>query len=335
MPATSGSPSRTTANVTAKSGAIPTVADVRDGPASRIATREEDLRDTRGQDPRDRERPHGGHVPVADDRGRHERDAERRCDREEGADERVVAAGERGPQRDRHPAEERGREEGEADGVHQAAPGRRASRRSVAAAAGSASTIPASITPQPSQPTTAEALRQEQHAEQRRKRRLEREHERRPRGRGAGLHPRRDEVAERPREHPGDDEGEPDRAAVRHRELPAGERDRGEADAGHAHLQERERARVVAGGKPLHGHDLERLRHGIPEHERVAESRPARHAVQQQEPATASATPAHAAAATGVRKSASAITGVRTTYSPVMKPVLVTVVSSSPAVCRP
>ena len=52
-------------------------------------------------------------------------------------------------------------------------------------------------------------------------------------------------------------------------------------------------------------------------------------------PTTDSATPTHNAAATGVRNSASAIRGVKTTYSPVMNPVLVTVVSSSPAVCRP
>ena len=200
--------------------------------------------------------------------------------------ERVVAAGERRPQRDRHRAEERGRAEREDDRVHQAGSGRpRASRRSVAAAAGSASTIPASITAQPAQPSDAEPLRQEQHAEERGERRLEREHERRPRGGRARLHPGRDEVAERAGEDAGDDERVPDGAAVGQRRARlARAAITANASARDGHLQERERAGVVPRREPLHRDDLERLGDGVAEHERVAERRAARHAVQQQQP---------------------------------------------------
>ena len=52
-------------------------------------------------------------------------------------------------------------------------------------------------------------------------------------------------------------------------------------------------------------------------------------------PTRAKPTPTHAAVGTRVPKSQNAMSGVKTTYSPVMKPVLATVVSSSPAVCSP
>ena len=285
MPATSGSPRSTAAKVTAKSGAMPTVAEARDGPASRIASVKRTCETPGAENAGERERPDGGDVPVARDRGRDERDAERGDDGEERPAERVVAAGERRPERDGHAAEERGRAEREDDGVHQAGSGRRrASRRSVAAAAGSASRIPASITAQPAQPSDPSRSESEQHAEERRERRLEREHERGPRGRRAGLHPGRDEVAERPREDAGDDEREPDGAALGHRELAPRDGDHGEREARDRHLQERERARVVARREALHRDDLERLRDRVAEHERVAERRAAGHAVQQQQP---------------------------------------------------
>ena len=62
---------------------------------------------------------------------------------------------------------------------------------------------------------------------------------------------------------------------------------------------------------------------------------PAGHAVQEDEPDDASAIPPHAAAGTAVRNRPSASSGASTTYSPVMSPVLDTVVSWRPAVCRP
>ena len=144
--------------------------------------------------------------------------------------------------------------------------------------------MPASITAQPAQPSTPSRSRQ-QHAEERRERRLEREHERRARAVVA-----RDctHVATRypsaPAKMPGGDERVPHRSAVRHRQLAPRQRDHGEAGARDGHLQERERARVVAGGEPLHRDDLERLGDGVAEHERVADGRAAGHAVQQQQP---------------------------------------------------
>ena len=121
-----------------------------------------------------------------------------------------------------------------------------------------------------------------------------------------------------------------------HLELAERDRDRDEADERGRHLQERQRPRVVARRIPLHRRDLQRRGERAREHERVAERRSAGRTVQEQQARRPrSATPAQTARGTGVPKSASAMSGVKTTYSPVMKPVLDTVVSSSPAVWNP
>ena len=62
------------------------------------------------------------------------------------------------------------------------------------------------------------------------------------------------------------------------------ERDRHEeADERRRHLQERQRARVVAGSEALESHDLQRRGERAREDEGVAERRPAGRAVQEQE----------------------------------------------------
>ena len=158
MPATSGSPSSTTANVTAKSGAIPTVADVRDGPASRTASVKRICEtpgpripaSTNGQTAARSQSP----TTAAARARRRARAATVRSAPTSGSSPRASA----GAQRDRHRAEERGRAEREHDGVHQRPPraGEPAQR---AAAAGSASTIPASITRAARPADAAEPLR--------------------------------------------------------------------------------------------------------------------------------------------------------------------------------
>ena len=130
----------------------------------------------------------------------------------------------------------------------------------------------------------AEPLGEEHDAEERRERRLEGEDERRARGGRPRLHPRRDEVAERAGEDPGDDERVPGLRVGRRLDLSGGERDGREPDARDAHLEERQRAGVVTRREPLHRHDLERLRDGVREHEQVPERRPSRRAVEQREP---------------------------------------------------
>ena len=79
------------------------------------------------------------------------------------------------------------------------------------------------------------------------------------------------------------------------------------------HLQERERAGVVAGREPLHRDDLERLRDAFPSTSAFPSAEPPGTPFSSSSPATARATPAQAAAATGVRNRSSAINGVSTT----------------------
>ena len=120
---------------------------------------------------------------------------------------------------------------------------------------------------------------------------------------------------------------------MRHRELTGRKRDREQADERREHLDKRERERVVARREALHQDDLQRVDGGAREHEQVAGERPAMHAGEQREPDGREQHPdPHRERAIRVRKSASAISGVSTTYIPVTKPVLETVVRSSPTV---
>ena len=126
-------------------------------------------------------------------------------------------------------------------------------------------------------------LGQEEHAEQRCEGRFEREDERRARRGRAGLHPGRDEVSERAREDAGHDERVPGLGVVRGLDLSRGDRDGREPDERDRHLQERECPCVVARRKPLHRDDLQRLGDRVREHEHVPEPRPSGGAAQQQQ----------------------------------------------------
>ena len=95
-------------------------------------------------------------------------------------------------------------------------------RRSVLAAAGSETTMPAISTAHPSQPAQPSTSPAKEDAEQRCERRLEREEERCPRRGRARLHPGRDEIAERAREHSGDQERAPYGPASRQLDLDRG-----------------------------------------------------------------------------------------------------------------
>ncbi len=157
------------------------------------------------------------------------------------------------------------------------------SRRSALAAAGSATTIPASITAHPAAPAGPRRSSASHTPKKRGERRLEREHERSPGSGRARLHPRRDEVPERAGKDSRDHECAPDGPAAWRLELTRRGRDGGEAEAAHRHLQKGQRARVVAGSEALHRRDLQRLRKRVAEHERVADGRAAGCAVQEQQ----------------------------------------------------
>ena len=91
------------------------------------AEREEQLREPGAEQACERELPEAVRIPVAPDQRGHERARECRQDGEQGPELGARAPGERKAERHRHPAEERGRAEGEDDGVHgsgPAAPGR-------------------------------------------------------------------------------------------------------------------------------------------------------------------------------------------------------------------
>ena len=158
------------------------------------------------------------------------------------------------------------------------------SRRSVAAAAGSARAIPVEHHRAPRPPGPAQVLGEEEHTEEGRERRLQRENERRARGRRPRLHPGRDEVPEGAREDARHDERVPRRSVRRRLHVARRDGEDGEPDARHAHLENRQRPCVVAGREPLHGDDLQRLRDSVAEHEDVPEPGAARRPAQEQEP---------------------------------------------------
>ena len=187
-------------------------------------------------------------------------------------------------------------------------------RRRSPAAAGSASTMPASITAQPVQPAQPSRSDEQQHAEQRRERRLEREDEGRA-GRGRPrLHPGRDEVAERAREHAGDDERVPRLRIVGAPRSGRRRRDHRERGARDGHLEERERARVVAWREALHRDDLERLGDGVRRARACSRPRSRRASpLSSSRPTSESTTPTHTARRYRCPEGASARSGVKTT----------------------
>ena len=129
---------------------------------------EQDLRDARRQEPGEDERPRVCEVPVAacdrDDR-RHQA---RGHDGEQAPDLGRDTRPQRNPDEHRHRTEEERRQPAEHDRRHAAATPRRDNLRNVAAAAGSATSSPAIITPQPSHPPSRGSRRP---AERRRVRR--------------------------------------------------------------------------------------------------------------------------------------------------------------------
>ncbi len=117
-PAFAGSSSSRSAIATEKSGAVPTVTEVRDGPASRIGEGEEELRAARAEHAGEQERP---------DRRRGRSRLRRRTAGSRRAPPAIVQsapasasgdAGQRESERDRHRAEEGGRGEREHDRIH-------------------------------------------------------------------------------------------------------------------------------------------------------------------------------------------------------------------------
>ncbi len=196
-----------------------------------------------------------------------EPDAERDENGRKRRTARVGKAAERQAQRDGHAAEQRGRRQCQHDGRHASL---RTRRTSVPAAAGSARTIPAMITAQPSQPTapsrspasvkpkTAAQTGSSENASARLRR------ARTPLGPGL------DEERERAREDARHDQRTPDRPAVRPRELAGRHRDDEQTDEREDHLDEREGKHVVLRRIAFHQHDLERVDGRAGEHEELA-----------------------------------------------------------------
>ena len=214
-PAATGSSRKTSAIATAKSGAVATATDVRDAPASRIESVNRICEQPGAIRPA-RRNAHARCRSCAR-HGRDERDGERRQQRRQRPRRRAAAAAQADPDRHRHRTEERRRGEREDDRRH-AVRGRRTSRASTSAAAGSASTIPAMITAQPGPAERAEPVAREREAEDRRPHRLEREDERGAVRARPPLRPRLHEERERAREHAGHEQRAPHRPAVRHLE---------------------------------------------------------------------------------------------------------------------
>ena len=135
----------------------------------------------------------------------------------------------------------------------------RTSRASVPAAAGSARTIPAMITAQPSQPTAPSRSpasvkpKNAAHTGSSENTSAVRV------ALVAPLGPGLDEERERAREDAGHEQRAPDRPAVRQLELPGSDSDDEQTGERDEHLDERERERVVPWGVPLHQHDLQRV----------------------------------------------------------------------------
>ena len=241
--------------------------------------REEHLRGARREQPGEEERPDVMH--VVPERRRHEGDAERGQHRGERGAPCVAAVAKPDPDRDRHPAEERRRGHREQDGRH-AAPGLRTTRMSASAAAGSAITIPAMITAQPSQarpPSRSPASVNPKNAVQT--------------GSSENASAVCVAVARRCAQVCARNASALAKTPVTssapqtvqpcgHASCPATGRNDEQAGERSEHLDERERDRVVARGEPLHQDDLQRVDRGAREHEQVSAERARVHAAREQ-----------------------------------------------------